>query len=128
MLAEAGLDAVEVSGGNLDGRFQPSRPGINKPAKEAYHLAEAEAIRQAVTIPLILVGGIRSIEVAGRVLTQGAADFVSLCRPLIREPGLIARWQSGDLAPATCKSDNLCLKSLQAGGGFHCALDHQEDK
>ena len=128
LLTEAGLDAIEVSGGNLDGRYTPSRLGISKPEKEAYHRAEAEAIRQAVTIPLILVGGIRSIEVAGDVLTRGAADYVSLCRPLIREPGLIARWQDGDPTPAKCKSDNLCFGPIRAGQGFYCVLDHKENQ
>ncbi len=47
----------------------------------------------------MLVGGIRTIAEAERVVAEGVAEFVSLSRPLICEPGLVARWQSGDRAP-----------------------------
>lgn len=127
LLARAGLDAIEVSGGNPKGDQLPSRKGITSPDKEAYHRAEAEAIKKAVDIPVMVVGGIRSFEVAEALLTDGAADYVSLCRPLIREPDLAARWQAGDRRPATCHSDSLCFKPILADQGFYCYLDREEE-
>jgi 2,4-dienoyl-CoA reductase-like NADH-dependent reductase (Old Yellow Enzyme family) len=112
--ASAGLDAIEISGGSADAptvMSQTIRPG----GHEAYFAAEAAAVRAAVSIPVITVGGIRSYEVANRVLEDGTADFVALCRPFIREPDLPRRWAAGDRRPAACISCNLCRKYPQQG-------------
>ncbi len=124
MLAKAGMDAIELSGGTLISRkLSPSRPGITESAKEAYFKDAAAALKKAVDVPLILVGGMRSPEVAEKAIAEGVADYVSMARPFIREPGLIKRWQSGDTRPATCKSDNQCFKSAMQGQGISCALN-----
>jgi 2,4-dienoyl-CoA reductase-like NADH-dependent reductase (Old Yellow Enzyme family) len=126
-LAEAGIDAIEVSGGLLtDSKLSPSRQGIVSEEKEAYFGEEARSLRKETGLPIILVGGIRSFEVAERVVTDGTADFVSMCRPLIREPGLIARWKSGDLRKADCKSDNLCFRPGFSGEGVYCMTEKRE--
>jgi 2,4-dienoyl-CoA reductase-like NADH-dependent reductase (Old Yellow Enzyme family) len=79
-----------------------------------------------VTVPLLLVGGIRSWPVAERIIEQGTADYISMSRPFIREPGLIRRWQSGDLRPAFCLSDNLCFGPARAGEGIYCVVEKKE--
>ncbi len=67
---------------------------------EACFLAAARAIRQGTTGPLNPVGGMRILPVMQEIVRSGAADCVSLCRPLIREPDLIKRWQQGDTRPS----------------------------
>ena len=127
LLADAGLDAIEVSGGLLTGgALSPSRPGINSEEKEAYFKDELRTFRKAVSIPLILVGGIRSFEVAERLVDDGMADYISMCRPFIREPDLINRWKTGDHRKAECKSDNLCFKPGLEGKGISCVTRERE--
>ena len=124
LLANAGLNAIEVSVGMLNGgKLSPSRPGINSEEKEAYFGQELRGFRKAVDIPLILVGGIRSMEVAQRLIQSGQADYVSMSRPLIREPGLVNRWKAGDLGRARCVSDNLCFKPGMEGQGILCVSE-----
>jgi 2,4-dienoyl-CoA reductase-like NADH-dependent reductase (Old Yellow Enzyme family) len=113
-LARAGLDAIEISGGSLDNREYMSRP-MRPGDPEAYFADHAHAVRQAVSIPVIAVGGIRSYAVANRLLDAGYADFVALCRPFIREPDLPARWARGDQRPADCTSCNTCRRYPQNG-------------
>lgn len=122
LLAEAGLDAVEVSGGMLTGgKLSPVRPWIDSIEKEAYFQQEARAFRKEIKIPLILLGGIRSFETAERLIQEGTADFISMSRPFIREPALINRWKSGDLAKAHCTSDQKCiLGGREEGKGVYC--------
>ncbi|GBC63171.1 NADH:flavin oxidoreductase [Desulfonema ishimotonii] len=121
MLAAAGLDAIELSGGLLTGgRLSPSRMGIKSPDREAYFREEARAFKAEISIPLILVGGMRSFEVAGQMVEEGRADYISMCRPLIREPDLIRRWKSGDRRRAECISDNQCFKPGMEGKGVYC--------
>ena len=73
-------------------------------------------------MPLILVGGNRSFETAEQILSEGIADYISMSRPLIREPGLINRWQSGDLAKSGCLSDNKCFGPARSDQGVSCVM------
>jgi 2,4-dienoyl-CoA reductase-like NADH-dependent reductase (Old Yellow Enzyme family) len=121
ILAAAGLDAIELSGGLLTGgNLSPSRPGIDSVDKEAYFKQEARTFKQALDLPLILVGGIRSLEVAEQLVTDGTADYISMSRPFIWEPDLIKRWQAGDRRKAACNSDNLCFRPGFRGEGIYC--------
>ncbi|MEX1297930.1 MAG: NADH:flavin oxidoreductase [Desulfotignum sp.] len=127
LLVDAGIDAVEVSGGFLTSKTRsPSRLGINSPEKEACFQAGAAAFKQALDIPVILVGGIRSLDKARDLVAAGTADYISLCRPLIREPDLINRWRGGDIRPALCKSDNLCFRPAFKGEGIYCVTEERE--
>jgi len=74
----------------------------------------------------MLVGGIRSLEVAERLVADGACDFISLSRPFIREPDLVNRWQSGDRCKAACTSDNLCYGPARSGEGIYCVTALKE--
>jgi 2,4-dienoyl-CoA reductase-like NADH-dependent reductase (Old Yellow Enzyme family) len=122
ILANDGLDAIEISSGLRGRGYKHSefRTGINRPSREGYFRDWCREIKQRVDIPVIMVGGIRSLDTAAKVIQDGTADLVSLSRPLIREPDLIARWQSGDLQPATCVSCNLCMEALLAAKPFGC--------
>lgn len=121
MLEDGGIDAIELSGGVLTGgKLSPSRMGIHSEDKEAYFRQEARAFRDKVNVPLILVGGNRSINMAECLISDGTADYISMSRPLIREPGLINRWKSGDLAKSACLSDNQCFGPAMAGEGIYC--------
>ncbi|UFS71471.1 NADH:flavin oxidoreductase [Geomonas sp. RF6] len=128
MLQAAGVDAIELSGGTIyePGRYGAIRTGKVPPEEEGFYRAAAKAYKEEVTIPLILVGGIRSFDIAEKLLAAGEADFISLCRPLIREPGLVKRWLGGDLAPARCVSCNSCFAPLIANKGIYCPLDRDE--
>jgi 2,4-dienoyl-CoA reductase-like NADH-dependent reductase (Old Yellow Enzyme family) len=127
MLAKGGIDALELSGGLLTGgKMSPSRMGIHSPEKEAYFQQEARTFKAEVQVPLILVGGNRSYETAQQIVDNGIADYISLCRPLIREPGLINRWRSGNLAKSACLSDNKCFGPIMAGKGLFCVMDQKK--
>jgi 2,4-dienoyl-CoA reductase-like NADH-dependent reductase (Old Yellow Enzyme family) len=127
-LSEAGIDAIELSGGTrFSGKRSHVRPGrLDSRDDEVFYLQEAKAYKKSITAPLMLVGGIRSFEVAERLVDEGTADYVSLCRPLIREPDLIQRWKSGDLRKSACISDNGCFKPGRAGEGIYCVVEKGE--
>ena len=64
-----------------------------------------------VKTPVILVGGLRSVEKINTILDTTKIEYVSLSRPLVREPDLVNRWQNGDLTPSKCVSCNGCYHS-----------------
>ena len=127
MLADAGLDAIELSGGlPTGGKFSPSRFGIKTEEEEAYFREDAQAFKNEIKLPLILVGGVRSLEVAERLVDDGVADYISMSRPFIREPNLINRWKAGDRRRALCKSDNMCFSPGMQGDGIYCVTEERE--
>jgi 2,4-dienoyl-CoA reductase-like NADH-dependent reductase (Old Yellow Enzyme family) len=103
-----GVDAIEVSGGHREFKGVMSRPKILTPAHEAYFAPAARAVKAAVAVPVLLVGGLRSRAVMEAVVTDGTADLVALCRPLICEPDLVRRFAAGQ-AMASCVSCNACF-------------------
>ena len=119
MLEKGGIDAIELSGGLLNSpNLMKSR--INTEEDEAYFREEASAFKGEISVPLILVGGIKSFHVAKRLVEEGVADYVSMCRAFIREPDLINRWKSGDLRKAACTSCNNCVEQVKKGEGISC--------
>jgi len=122
-LQNASVDALELSGGcrQAGENFMSARKGkIRIPDGEVYYRETAKVIKGRLTIPLILVGGIRSFEVASDLVESGTADYISLARPLICEPDLVNRWRKGDRGPARCVSDNACYGPGFAGEGIRC--------
>lgn len=119
MLEAGGIDAIELSGGLLN---NPNllRNDINCVADEAYFRGAAKRFKERISVPLILVGGIRSLGVAEQLVEEGAADFIGMCRPFIREPQLVNRWRSGDTAKARCISCNNCVEIVKAGKCIAC--------
>jgi 2,4-dienoyl-CoA reductase-like NADH-dependent reductase (Old Yellow Enzyme family) len=127
MLERAGIDAIELSGGTVV-TGDHCRKDIDSDEKEAYWRKAAKAFKAKLTVPLILVGGIRSLQLAEKLYAEGYADYFSMSRPFIREPGLVARWAAGDWRKATCLSDNLCRGPLMAGGGIYCVVEKQPEQ
>jgi 2,4-dienoyl-CoA reductase-like NADH-dependent reductase (Old Yellow Enzyme family) len=103
-LADWGIDVLEVSGGI--GRTSTVKD-ILSPEDEGYFLDAARAAREATDLPLALVGGMRSRQIMERILEEGTADFISMSRPLIREPDLPRRFLQGQ-ERSTCISCNRC--------------------
>lgn len=112
IIARAGIDCIEVSGGTLsETKNRIAVKAIKKEKQEAYFQTYAKALKEHVSIPVILVGGHRTPAVMAKILEEGTADFISMSRPLIREPGLIKRWKNGDLEKAKCISCNQCFEN-----------------
>jgi 2,4-dienoyl-CoA reductase-like NADH-dependent reductase (Old Yellow Enzyme family) len=107
---DAGIDAIEVSGGTLS--ETPERiavKNIKNEDQEAYFQPFAQALKKSLDVPVILVGGLRTLGVMENAVQNKAADFIALSRPLIREVDLIKRWKCGDLKKARCISCNQCF-------------------
>ncbi len=127
---ECGADGVELSGGRAGGppSQMPARVVRRKsPADEAWYADTARRCKAEMgAVPLILVGGMRSLEKAEDVLARGAADMIAFSRPLIREPDLPARWRAGDISPAACISCNACYGPIRINNGFYCPVAEKD--
>jgi 2,4-dienoyl-CoA reductase-like NADH-dependent reductase (Old Yellow Enzyme family) len=126
-LSRAGIDAIEVSTGTrASGSKTAAREKINTPEKEAYNLGPALEIKKQVICPVMVVGGFRSYKVIEKTLKDNDISYISMSRPLIREPGLVSRWLQGDRKPARCISCNSCFKPGLEEGGIYCVVEKKE--
>jgi 2,4-dienoyl-CoA reductase-like NADH-dependent reductase (Old Yellow Enzyme family) len=83
-VAAAGIDILDVSGG-LCG----SRPaGLTG---EAYFLPWVRALRSAVSIPLLITGGIAKAETAAAIIASADADLVGVGRALAADQRWISK-------------------------------------
>jgi 2,4-dienoyl-CoA reductase-like NADH-dependent reductase (Old Yellow Enzyme family) len=93
----------------LGHRFMPSYP-----FEEAYFLDYARQFRDALSMPLILLGGINRLETVEQALSLGFS-FVAMGRALLREPDLIAKMQKGTAAEGLCVHCNKCMPTIYSG-------------
>ena len=129
ILAEVGIDGIEVSGGLLTSRTGgPSRSGIESEEQEAYFSREARIMRKETGLPVILVGGIRSLAVAENIVEERTADLIAMSRPFIREPDLVNRWKNGDCVRSACVSDNRCFRPALTGKGIYCVHERRRKR
>jgi len=82
---------------------------LAKPRPDAYFYDWARMLRERVRCTVIMVGGLRTVETMERAVSERVADFVSLARPLIREPDLVRQIETGFRGRFACTSCNICL-------------------
>ena len=124
ILGDTGFCAFETSGGMWETvtrgtevlgwpafMIPESRTNIKNEEQEAYFLSGAQAVKVGVgaDLTVILVGGVRSFNRIEEILASGQVDFLSMSRPLIRQPDLPNLFLSGKTDKADCISCNACL-------------------
>ncbi len=117
-LEALGVDAIELSGGIP--AAPPELGSVRAVNDGPFYVDTACRVRSAVRIPVILVGGFREFFTCMETVTRGICDMIALSRPLIREPELVLRWHTGEMAPAACDRCNGCFRPIVAGRSFGC--------
>ncbi len=96
------LNKIALSAANL------VNPIIKQPSPlENFNVENASIIKNAVSIPVIVVGGIHKVDDMESILCDGKADYISMCRPFICEPDLAKKLANGQ-REAKCIMCNYC--------------------
>jgi len=129
-LARWGYDSLEISSGLRGPGYENAefKTRINRPEREAYFRSWCREIKAEVTVPIMMVGGLRTPALMEEVIQKGEADLISLSRPLIKEPALIRDWQQGDRHRATCISCNKCFEALRNREALRCVYHEETGK
>jgi 2,4-dienoyl-CoA reductase-like NADH-dependent reductase (Old Yellow Enzyme family) len=129
-LSQWGFDALEISTGLRGAGYANSefRTHINRLNREAYLREWCGVIKRHVRVPVMMVGGLRTFGLMEEVVRNQEADFVSLSRPFIREPGIVNDWKNQDMHRATCISCNQCFEALLKGEELHCVQKKEAKK
>lgn len=86
--------------------------GSPKPVRN-YNVAAAQIIKKAVSVPVIVCGGIRMKKDIENIIMTQKADFISMSRPFICEPDLVNKFRNGESNVARCTSCNYCLMGAE---------------
>jgi len=84
------------------------------PFEEAFFLPYARQFKDALDLPLILLGGVNRLATVEDALGEGFA-FVAMARALLREPDLVARWERGETTEGLCIHCNKCMPTIYQG-------------
>ena len=142
MLEEDGaLDALELTGGSSLSNpmylfrgevplreFAATQPALLRfglravgsrllreyPFEEAYFLPYARQFLAALSMPLILLGGVDRLDTVEGAVAEGFS-FVAMARALLREPDLVSRWEKGVADDGLCIHCNKCMPTIYSG-------------
>jgi 2,4-dienoyl-CoA reductase-like NADH-dependent reductase (Old Yellow Enzyme family) len=84
------------------------------PFEEAFFLPLARQFRRALSLPIILLGGITRLDTIEAALAEGF-DYVAMARALLREPDLVARMEAGSASSSLCIHCNKCMPTIYSG-------------
>lgn len=99
---------------------QPLRAGIrvfgravfhDYPYQDGYLLEDAKAVRAAVQLPMIYLGGVTDRAVMDKAMDAGF-QFVAMARALLMEPDLINRIKADASVTSRCIHCNRCMPTI----------------
>lgn len=85
------------------------------PYSEGFFLEEARSMRAAVRLPLVLLGGVKSMATVDRALSAGF-DLVGMGRALLHDPALPRKLERGEVTASGCVPCNECIAEMDRGG------------
>lgn len=121
-LVAAGIDAFRVSGGISDSlvTMMVGRTEYGN----AHNVAQAEAIKNVVDVPVMLVGRLHDPEVAEKILENGQADLIAMARPLLADPYFPHKVITSQPSRIRrCISCENCIDSMQTHDSLGCAVN-----
>lgn len=90
------------------------------PFEEAFFLQEARQFRDALDMPLILLGGINRRDTMDRAVEDEGFALVAMARALLRDPALPLKLQADTTTESLCVHCNKCMPTIFSG--THCVL------
>lgn len=84
------------------------------PFHEAYFRDPALRFREALSMPLMLLGGINRLDTMQRAMADGF-EYVAMARALLREPDLVERLRTGRQDGGACIHCNRCMPTIYDG-------------
>ncbi len=94
------------------------------PFEENYFRDHALKIRKAVQMPLVYLGGVRTVDNIKKALNDGF-EAVAMGRPLLHDPDLLNKYKNGIETISACTNCNLCVGVMDTPQGVHCVITGQ---
>lgn len=123
MCEAAGADAISITWGShaevVNAAGLLSKHGAN-------HVEAAKMIKDAVSIPTMLCGGIFTPEIGEKLLEDGICDFVGIGKPALADPMWAKKAREGhseDIRPCISCGVGCHDRGMLSGGMVQCAVN-----
>jgi 2,4-dienoyl-CoA reductase-like NADH-dependent reductase (Old Yellow Enzyme family) len=93
------------------------------PFEEAFFLPLARQFRDALAMPLILLGGVNTMETVDTAMAEGF-EFVAMGRALLRDPMLVEKFRRGSAREGLCVHCTKCMATIY--DGTRCVLRERD--
>lgn len=119
-LEEAGIDLIEVSGGNYE---QPRMLDFNRKdplaaqkrestrRREAYFLDFVPKLRARAKVPVMVTGGFRTVEAMRQAIEKDGVDVIGLGRPMVIDPDAAKNVLGGKVTKLFSRDEDLVIGS-----------------
>lgn len=135
MLEEAGLDAINVSGGYVssheEGYLNCLVPASGAPMSvpRGTMLPLAEGVKKVVKVPVIAVGRLNDPELAEKALAEGKADMIAIGRAFIADAAIAEKLYQKQYADIRhCIACNTCMLKMFKESNLQCAVNPEVGK
>ncbi len=117
-LQDAGIDFIEISGGNYEqprmidfNRKDPKAAGKRESTvrREAYFLDFVPKLRQQVSVPVMVTGGFRTVAAMQRAVEEDGVDLIGLGRPMIIDPDAPRKILAGEVERLASRDEDLVI-------------------
>ena len=124
ILEKEGVHTIHVAQANHTGNMNDTIPAMGTRAY-AFMKEECIAIKNAVSIPVSIVGRVIDVKMAEELLEEGICDIVAFGRPLLADPEIVnklANGQSHLIRKCICCNKG-CTDNIQNRKFLSCVLN-----
>ncbi len=118
-LASGPADALNVGIGWHESRV----PTVQSVVPHGAWAPWAAAVRAAVPVPVVASNRVNRVALADVLVRDGHADFVSMARPFLADPGLVRRSRGGTGRVNVCIACNQCIDQSIFDRRVSCAVN-----
>ncbi|MCD6152490.1 MAG: FAD-dependent oxidoreductase [Syntrophobacterales bacterium] len=128
ILEKHGAKAIHVSAGTVCSTPPWYFQHMFVPKGKTWEMAAK--IKEEITIPVIFVGQINTVEDIEKIRTEFPTDYIATGRALIADPDFIGKYQGkvkGVIMPCLACAEG-CLGGVKSGQGLQCLVNPQVGK
>jgi len=128
ILEKHGAKAIHVSAGTVCSTPPWYFQHMFVPKGKTWEMAAK--IKEEITIPVIFVGQINTVEDIEKIRTEFPTDYIATGRALIADPDFIGKYQGkvkGIIMPCLACAEG-CLGGVKSGQGLQCLVNPQVGK
>lgn len=125
LLEEAGVDFFQVAQANHTGDLADTIPPRNS-VPYCWTLPIAEQVKHAVSVPVATVGWVVTPERGEEILEEGKADVIGYGRPLLADPDLPLKAETGEKVLLCTGCNKACVGGLLSRRPISCIRQWQK--
>ncbi len=127
-LEKSGVDVINLSSNDIPFAAQLKRCTVGSVSipradtEQGIFSGYAAEVKEYAKVPVIAVGKITDKDFAESLIAEGSADFIAMARPLIADPNLPNKFQTGE-AINSCIYCNACIGAVARNRRMVCTVN-----